>query len=164
MARSNFARSESAAHVAREYERARKLGITQKEFAKATGISSDRYLRKILKGERSGRIIEQRSMTGGVFNIRSTAKMPDGTEVVVSRNLRIPSGTSRLDIFKPKVQKAIRTEVGKTPVRDTESPLFKQARRRFRFNLKGTKFIPDREVKSMPTVIDVTKPRSSRAA
>ena len=164
MVRQDFTRSQSAKHVAREYERAKKLGITQKEFAKATGISSDRYLRKILKGERSGRIIEKRSLTGGVFNIRSIAKMPDGSEVVVSRNLRIPSGTSRLDIFKPKVQRAIRTEVGKTPVRDTESPLFKQARRRFRFNLKGTKFVPDKEVRSMPTVIDVTRPRGSRAA
>lgn len=164
MARSDFSRSDSAKHVAREWERARKMGITQKEFAKATGISSDRYLRKILKGERSGRIIEERSKTGGVFNIRSVAKMPDGTEVVVSRNLRIPSGTSRLDIFKPKVQKAIRTEVGKAPVRDTDSPLFKQGKRKFRFNLKGTKFVPDREVKSMPTVIDVTKPKGVRAA
>lgn len=97
----------SARHIAREYARAKKLGITQKEFAETTGLGSARYLRKILAGERSGRILEKRAAEGGAFNVPISYK----GETSATTQVRLPAGTSRLDVYQPRVQKRIRRSI-----------------------------------------------------
>jgi transcriptional regulator with XRE-family HTH domain len=93
-------------HILREYQRARARGITQREFAEATGISSPRYLRKIIAGERSGKVIEKRAEAGGVVTV--TVRDQTGEH---STNVRLAEGTSRLHIFRPSVQQRVRAIV-----------------------------------------------------
>lgn len=100
---------QSAQHISREYVRAKKLGITQREFAEATGLGSARYLRKILAGERSGRVLESRAEQGGVLNVPITYK-GEQTAIVQAR---LPYGTSRLDIYQPKIQHRIRQSINR---------------------------------------------------
>ena len=96
----------SAKHIAREYARARKQGVTQREFARNAGLGSDRYLRKILAGERSGKILEKRAAIGGSFTVPVEYR---GSEASI--NIRLPARVSRIDVYQPKVQRAIRKEL-----------------------------------------------------
>ena len=106
MARDSSPLGPSAKHIAREYARARKSGVTQEEFARNAGLGSGRYLRKILTGERSGRILEKRAAVGGSYTVPLTYR---GTDASV--NIRLPGRVSRIDVYQPKVQRAIRREI-----------------------------------------------------
>jgi transcriptional regulator with XRE-family HTH domain len=108
MARDNSSLGPSARHVAREYARARAQGVTQEEFARNAGLGSGRYLRKILSGERSGRVLEKRAVVGGSYTVPVSYQ---GTEASV--NIRLPGDVSRIDVYQPKVQRAIKRELAK---------------------------------------------------
>lgn len=108
MARDNSPLGPSAKHIAREYARARTQGVTQEEFARNAGLGSGRYLRKILAGERSGRVLERRAQTGGSFTVPIEYH---GSEA--SLNIRLPNRVSRIDVYQPRVQRAIKRELAK---------------------------------------------------
>lgn len=100
--------SPSGRHLATEYARAREQGISQKQFAESVGMTP-RYVRKILSGERSGRVLEQRAAKTSVWSVPVTYQGETGATVQV----RLPEGTSRWDIYRPSVRERMKRAVSR---------------------------------------------------